>query len=85
MDINVKEITFKYGIDSEDHWTVTDRYLKGNIKVNVSKNVGKVLYKYLQFNEEIDIPLSHLPKELREKFISLFEEVEEYIKSNVED
>lgn len=85
MDINVKEITFKYGIDSEDHWTVKDRYLKGIIKVNVSKNVGKVLYKYLQFNEEIDIPLSHLPEELREKFISLFEEIEEFIKSNVED
>jgi hypothetical protein len=75
MSFNIqKDMSYDMGYNFKE-------YLRGHFKVKVAAEVGKVMADTIYHNEEIEVFLSRMPKDIQEDFQKLWDKVNNYILS----
>jgi|HigsolmetaAR201D_1030396.scaffolds.fasta_scaffold31331_1 hypothetical protein len=77
MHIQIKNISFGYvpAFYKED-----EMVLKGEVNLTISDCLGSIGRCYIDVSKDYSISVESLPKEIKQKFDELYNEIEKYIK-----
>jgi hypothetical protein len=77
VNVEIKNISFYY---EPAFYNVDVMELKGEIKLNISGCLGLIGCQYINVSKDDSISVESLPKEIKQKFDELHNEIEKYIK-----
>lgn len=82
MGVHLKEVKFHV---EDDSWGNRPRYnLHGMIKVSAWVEVGNVLTESLDYYKEMEFFIGKLPKEVQEKLIDAYKDIQKFLDDNHE-
>lgn len=77
MNIYLDEIKFK--VDDNSWGSKKQVDLEGHIKIGISEEPVNVMGESIHFYENRDFDIKRLPKEIQDKLVEVFKDVENYL------